>query len=186
VGYLQDATGTNNTPAGVVPAYLNSPYYAAPASVAPGTLYVATMLPGIGVTNMPVGSATLRLSADNSKAVLNFSVEGISSTIISEHIDNDPYLGSPSGIMFDISDTLPQADGSFLWNIGPVGTLSAADVIEVLKEGKATSLFSRISIRMANSLAISSKRSVQPALRLRLLRLRGSMTTAIQAPLLAS
>ena len=136
VGYLQDTTGTNNTPAGVVPNYLDSPYYAPPASVAPGTLYVATMLPGIGVTNMPVGSATLRLSADNSKAVLNFSLEGISSTIISEHIDNDPYLGKPSGIMFDISDTLPQADGSFLWNIGSVGTLSAADVIEVLKEGK--------------------------------------------------
>jgi hypothetical protein len=136
VAYLQDPTGTNNTPAGVVPAYLHSPYYAPPASVAPGTLYVATMLPGIGVTNMPVGSATLRLSADNSRAILNFSLEGISSTIISEHIDNDPYLGSPSGIMFDISDTLPQPDGSFLWNIGPVGTLSAADVIEVLKEGK--------------------------------------------------
>jgi len=78
----------------------------------------------------------LRLSADNSKAVLNFSLEGVSSTIISEHIDNDPYLGSPSGIMFDISDTLPQADGSFLWNIGPVGTLSAGDVIQLLKEGK--------------------------------------------------
>jgi uncharacterized protein (DUF1800 family) len=136
VGYLQDPTGTNNTPAGVVPNYLNSAYYAPPASVAPGTLYVATMLPGIGVTNMPVGSATLRLSADNSKGVLNFSLEGVSSTIISEHIDNDTYLGSPSGIMFDISDTIPQADGSFLWNIGPVGTLSAADVIEVLKEGK--------------------------------------------------
>jgi uncharacterized protein (DUF1800 family) len=136
VGWLQDPTGTNNTPTGVVPGYLNSRYYAPPASVAPGTLYVATMLPGIGVTNMPVGTATLRLSADNSKAVLNFSLEGISSTIISEHIDNDPYLGSPSGIMFDISDTLPQADGSFLWNIGPVGTLRATDVIEVLKEGK--------------------------------------------------
>jgi hypothetical protein len=136
VGYLQDPTGTNNTPGGVVPNYLNSPYYAPPASVAPGTLYVATMLPGLGVTNMPVGTATLRLSADNSKAVLNFSLEGVSSTIISEHIDNDPYLGSPSGIMFDISDTLPQPDGSFVWNIGPVGTLSAADVLEVLKEGK--------------------------------------------------
>jgi Protein of unknown function (DUF1800)/PA14 domain/Bacterial TSP3 repeat len=136
VGYLQDPTGTNNTPVGLVPAYLHSVYYAPPASVAPGTLYVATMLPGIGVTNMPVGSATLRLSADNSKAVLNFSIEGISSTIISEHINNDPYLGSPSGIMFDISDTLPQADGSFIWNIGPVGTLSAADVIQLLKEGK--------------------------------------------------
>jgi uncharacterized protein (DUF1800 family) len=136
VGFNPDPTGITNTPVGVVPNYLNSPYYAPPASVAPGTLYVATMLPGIGVTNMPVGSATLRLTADNSRAVLNFSLEGVSSTIISEHIDNDPYLGSPSGIMFDISDTVPQADGSFLWNIGPVGTLSAADVLEVLKEGK--------------------------------------------------
>jgi len=136
VGYLQDPTGTNNIPSGVVPSYLHSPYYAPPASVAPGTLYVADMLPGIGVTNMPVGSATLRLSADNSRAVLNFSLNGVSSTIISEHIDNDPYLGSPSGIMFDISDTVPQPDGSFLWNIGPVGTLSTADVLEVLKEGK--------------------------------------------------
>jgi hypothetical protein len=136
VGYLQDPTGTNNTPVGVVPSYLHSPYYPPPPSVAPGTLYVADMLPGIGVTNMPVGSATLRLSADNSRGVLNFSLANVSSTIISEHIDNDPYLGSPSGVLFDISDTVPQADGSFLWNIGPVGTLSAADVIELLKEGK--------------------------------------------------
>ncbi len=136
VAYLQDPTGTNNTPTGVVPSYLHSPYYAPPASIAPGTLYVADMLPGIGVTNMPVGSATLRLSADNSRAVLNFSLANVSSTIISEHIDNDPYLSAPSGVLFDISDTVPQADGSFLWNIGPVGTLSAADVIELLKEGK--------------------------------------------------
>lgn len=136
VGYLQDPTGTNNTPSGVVPSYLHSPYYAPPASIAPGTLYVADMLPGIGVTNMPVGSATLRLSADNSRAVLNFSLANVSSTIISEHIDNDPYLSAPSGVLFDISDTVPQADGSFLWNIGPVGALSAADVIELLKEGK--------------------------------------------------
>ena len=52
VGWLQDPTGTNNTPSGVVPGYVLSPYYAPPPSVAPGTLYVANMLPASGVTNM--------------------------------------------------------------------------------------------------------------------------------------
>jgi len=57
--------------------------------VAPGTLYVANMLPASGVTNTCFGSATLRLSADNSKAVLGFSFLGLSSTVTGEHINND-------------------------------------------------------------------------------------------------
>jgi hypothetical protein len=137
VGWLQDPLGTGTTPTGIVPTYVLSPYYQPPPSVAQGTLYVADMVAGPGVTNMPYGSATLRLSADNSRAVLNFSFSDISSTVISEHIDNDPYLVSPSGIMFDISDTAPQPDGSYLWSIGPVGTLSASDVLNVLNQGKA-------------------------------------------------
>ena len=137
VGWLQDSTGTNNTPSGVVPGYVLSPYYTPPPSVAPGTLYVADMLPLSGVTNMSYGSATLRLSADNSKAVLNFSFGSLSSTVTGEHIDNDPYLSSPSLILYDISAALPQPDGSYLWNIRGVGSLMASDVIEILNEGKA-------------------------------------------------
>ncbi len=137
VGWLQDPAGTNNTPGGVVPGYVLSPYYPPPPSVAPGTLYVADMLPAGGVTNMSFGSATLRLSADNSKAVLNFSISGLSSTVTGEHIDNDPYLSSPSLIIYDISAAFPLPDGSYLWNIGPVGGLMASDVIEILNEGKA-------------------------------------------------
>jgi len=136
VGWLQDPTGTNTVANGVVPGYLLSKYYPPPPSIAPGTLYVATMLAGNGVTNMTFGTATLRLSADNSQAVLNFSLDGISSAIIGEHIDNDPYLGNPSQIMFDISAAHPQPDGSYLWNIEPVGTLSAAAVLDVLNQGK--------------------------------------------------
>ncbi len=136
VGWLQDPVGTNNTPSGVVTNYVLSPYYTPPASVAPGTLYVASMLPNTGVTNMAYGTATLRMSADNSKAVLNFSINGISSTVIGEHINNDPYLSNPSQIMFDISAAAPQPDGSFLWFIEPVGTLSAADVLNVLDQDK--------------------------------------------------
>ena len=137
VGWLQDSTGTNNTPSGVVPGYVLSPYFQPPPSVAPGTLYVADMLPASGVTNMAFGSATLRLSADNSQAVLNFSFSGLSSTVTGEHIDNDPYLSSPSLIIYDISAATPQPDASYLWNIKAVGSLMASDVIEILNEGKA-------------------------------------------------
>jgi len=136
VSFLQDPWGTNNTPGGIVPGYLLSPYFTPPASVAPGTLYVADLLPATGVTNMAFGTATMRLSADNSRAVISFSFSGISSTVIGEHIDNDPYLGSPSQIMFDISAATPQSDGTYVWFIKPVGTLSTADVLEVLNEGK--------------------------------------------------
>jgi uncharacterized protein (DUF1800 family) len=137
VAWLRDPTGTNNTPGGVVPGYVLSPYYPPPPSVAPGTLYVANMLPANGVTNMCFGSATLRLSADNSKAVLNFSFSGLSSTVTGEHVVNDPYLGSPSLILYDISAASPQPDGSYQWNIGSVGSLTASDVIQILNEGKA-------------------------------------------------
>ncbi len=137
VGWLQDPTGTNNIPGGVVPGYVLSPYYPPPPSVAPGTLYVANMLPANGVTNSCYGSATLRLSADNSKAVLSYAFSGISSTVTGEHVNNDPYLGSPSLIMYDISAASPQPDGSYLWNIGSVGGLTASDVISILNEGKA-------------------------------------------------
>jgi hypothetical protein len=137
VGWLQDSTGTNNTPSGVVPGYVLFPYFQPPPSVAPGTLYVADMLPASGVTNMAFGSATLRLSADNSQGVLNFSFSGLSSTVTGEHIDNDPYLSSPSLIIYDISAATPQPDASYLWNIKPVGGLMASDVLEILNEGKA-------------------------------------------------
>ncbi len=46
-------------------------------------------------------------------------------------------MGSPSLILYDISATSPQPDGSYLWNIGPVGGLSASDVIQILNQGKA-------------------------------------------------
>jgi len=145
VGWLLDPTGTNTVPSGTVPSYVLSRYYQPPAAIAPGTLYVATMLPGAGVTNMPTGTATLRMNADNSRATLTFSYSGLSSVDIGEHIDNDPYLSQPSQIMFDISAAAPQPDGTFSWFIEPVGTLSAADVLNILNQGKAY-----ISILSAN------------------------------------
>jgi hypothetical protein len=137
VGWLQDPFGTNTTPGGVVTNYVLSRYYPLPPAVAPGTLYAAELTTAPGVTNMGVGSATLRLSADNSRAVLNFSFSGVPSVVIGEHIINDAYGSYPSEILFDISAALPQPDGSYVWTIKAVGSFAASDVLSILGSGKA-------------------------------------------------
>ncbi|HTL58890.1 MAG TPA: DUF1800 family protein [Candidatus Limnocylindrales bacterium] len=138
VGWLQDPTGTNLTAAGIVPSYLLSRYYPTPISQAPGILYAANMLAVPGVPSTAVGSATLRLSADGSQAVLKFQANNLSSPITDAHIDSDPYLSSPNQLIFDISAALPEPDGSYIWTISPAGTLTAADILEVIREGKAS------------------------------------------------
>ncbi len=137
VGWLQDPTGTSTLPSDVVPGYVLGRYYSFPVTDLPGTLYAADLLPEPNVVSHANGSATLRVSADNSQAVLKFSYSGLTAPVTGKHIHCDPYLNSPSQIIFDIDAATPQSDGSYLWTIGPVGTLSAADITEIIREGKA-------------------------------------------------
>ncbi len=138
VGWLQDPTGTNNLVSAVVPSYLLSRYYPLPPTSIPGTLYTANMLAQATVVSSGVGSATLRVSTDGSQAVLKFSYSGLTSPVTGRHIHCDPYLNNPSQIIFDIDTAPVQPDGSYIWNIGPVGTItSAADILEIIREGKA-------------------------------------------------
>lgn len=137
VGWLQDPYGTNTTPGGVVTNYVLSRYYPLPPALAPGTLFAAELNTVAGVTNMGVGTATLRLSADNSRAVINFSFSGVPSAVIGEHINNDAYASYPSEILFDISAAQPQPDGSYFWTIKAVGPFTASDVLSILNTGKA-------------------------------------------------
>jgi len=138
VAWLQDPTGTNTVPAGLVPGYLLSRFYPAPVSQVPGTLYTANMLALAGVASIASGSATLRVSADGSQATLKFQFNNLSSPVSSAHIDSDPYLTSPSEIIFDISAATPEPDGSYVWGISPTGTLSVSDILEIIREGKAS------------------------------------------------
>jgi uncharacterized protein (DUF1800 family) len=136
VAWLQDPTGTNNTPAGVVPSYLLSRYYPPlPANIS-GTLYSANMLALPGVNSDAVGSATLRVNASGTQAILNYSVNNLTGSHI-DHIYSDPYLNNPTTLMFDIAAAHPQADGSYVWNIKATGTLQTNDIIEIINENKA-------------------------------------------------
>jgi hypothetical protein len=138
VGWLLDPLGTNTLPSALVPGYLLGRYYQPPPSLLPGTLYSANILAEPGVSSYAMGTATLRMSADGSQATLNFKVDGLSSAINSEAIYNDPYLNNPAQVIYDISASKPQLDGSYLWNIGPTGTFTnAAQLVELIQEGKA-------------------------------------------------
>ncbi|HTA31479.1 MAG TPA: DUF1800 family protein, partial [Candidatus Cybelea sp.] len=137
VGWLQDPTGTNTTPTGVVPGYLLSRFYPPLPSSTPSTLYSANMLALPGAVSQGVGSATLRVSADGTQATLNFSMNALTGTPTGESINSDPYLSAPDELIFDISAAKPQADGSYLWKIGPAGPLSASNISEIIREGKA-------------------------------------------------
>ena len=138
VGWLQDPTGTNTTPSGVVPGYVLSRYYPPLPATIPGTLYTANLLALPGVASTGVGSATLRLSADGSQAILNFQINNLAGAITAEHIDADAYLSYPAvPELFDISAAHAQADGSFVWKIKAVSPLrSAADILEILQRGQ--------------------------------------------------
>lgn len=129
-------------PSQVVPGYVLSPYVPPAPGSTPGTLYVATMLSQNGADTDGVGSSTFRLSEDESYAIVNFNYGGLSGALTDWHVHNDPYLTHASSIMYDPTEppanSGPQPDGSHKWTIPPmVGTLSKAEVVELLKQGKA-------------------------------------------------
>jgi len=136
VGWLQDPTGTNYNPAGLVPGYLLSRYYPPLPANNQGTLYSANLLALPGIVSDGVGTATLRVSADGTQATLNFSVTNLDGTTGAEAINSDPYLNFGVQLLFDISATKPQADGSYLWKIKPVGKFTdVATILQQVSEG---------------------------------------------------
>jgi uncharacterized protein (DUF1800 family) len=137
VAWLQDPTGTNNNPGGVVPGYLLSRYYPPLAANAPGTLYTANLLALPGVVSEGVGSATLRLNAAGTQATLSFTITNLVGTPTGESINSDPYESDPAELIFDISAAKPQPNGTYLWTIKGTGPLQTSDILQIISEGKA-------------------------------------------------
>lgn len=131
VAWLQDPSGTNTTPAGVVPNYLLTRYYPPLTASLSGTLYTANLLALPGINSTAVGSATLRLNAAGTQAVLSYTVNNLAGTHV-DHIYSDPYGTSPSTLLYDIAAAKPQADGTYLWNIKATGSLQPADILNIL------------------------------------------------------
>ncbi len=154
VGWAKPGDATA-APSEVVPSYVLSPYLAPVAGPTSGTLYLSTMLSQNGAVTNGVGTSTLLLSPDENTAYMKRSYAGLTGPITSEHIHTDPYLAHASTIVFDIDAPVTLGDGlitntsdpnytganpqtgTYKWTILPVGTLAKADIIEIIKQGKA-------------------------------------------------
>ncbi len=177
VGWLKPGQ-TGTVPSEVVPGPVLSRYYDTPALANPGTLYIASMLSQGGATTNGVGQSTLRLSADETVAYMRYSYSGLTGPITAQHIHVDPYLGNPSAIVFDIDTPATPGDGlitnpsdpnygAYKWTITPVAALTAADIREIIKEGKAyinlhTALYPNGEIRGNYTLAVGSRTFTAP------------------------
>ena len=76
------------------------------------------------------GTATLRLSDDGRTAIVTFQFSNLSSPVTGMHVHG------PNGeIIFDVDDATAQADGSYIWTITAVGTLSANDIANAIRSG---------------------------------------------------
>lgn len=147
VAWFQDPTGTTSNPvannSGVVPGYLLSPYTPPAAAADTGALYATNMAPQGTAISTAVGSASLRVNADYTQAVLRFQYGGLSSPRTAYHIHMEDFGAQPSQIIYDIDDIdrfhpeLKTPDGGYIWNIVGVGGTSAADIANIIKQGKA-------------------------------------------------
>jgi uncharacterized protein (DUF1800 family) len=94
------------------------------------TLYIAQLRGQAGTTSLGAGTATLRLSADEKSAVVVFNYSNLSSPVTGMHVH-----ASDGTILFDLDATPPQADGSYVWVLAPVGSFSVADIISMIESG---------------------------------------------------
>ena len=171
VGWLKPGQ-TGAVPSEIVPGHVLTPYVTPPPGSTPGTLYVASMLSQNGADTNGVGTSTLRLSEDENTAIVNFSYSGLTGEMNDWHVHVDPYLSHASAIVYDGVEPVnpndgPQPDGSHHWTIEPVGTLSKADIIEIIKQGKAyinlhTAMYPAGEIRGNYTLAIGSRAFTPP------------------------
>ncbi len=146
VAYFIDPTGSTANPiannTSVTPGYLLSPYdYPAVASTT-DTLYATNLQPQGTAVSTAVGSASLRLSADHTQAILHFTYGGLSSPRTAYHIHTETVGINPSQIVFDIDDIdkfhpeLRTADGGYIWNIADVGTWTASGIVGAILTGQ--------------------------------------------------
>ncbi|CAN5611676.1 hypothetical protein BH20VER1_BH20VER1_09000 [soil metagenome] len=94
------------------------------------TLYVATLRGAAGVVTGGSGTATLRLSGDETSAILAFDFTNLSGPVTAMHIH-----ASDGTILFDPDEVQREADGTFRWTIRAVAHYSVADVLELLRTG---------------------------------------------------
>jgi hypothetical protein len=135
IGWLRPGqSGTE--PSEVVPGWALSPYLPPTATVADGTLYIASLTPQAGAATLGTGSAVLFVNAGKTDAELTFTYSNLTGPVISQHLhDSRPVPGPSGAIIFDIDDESPDAAGVRHWHFAATGNHTTADVLAAVESG---------------------------------------------------
>lgn len=100
------------------------------------TLFVSQLRSQGTTASLGSGTATLRLSADRTYAIISFEYSNLSSPVTGMHIHGPADPGQSGGILFDVDTTRPQANGTYIWVFAQTGANSVADIIAAIKSGR--------------------------------------------------
>ena len=102
-----------------------------PPQVDGSTLYLTSLRPQGTVNSQGSGTASLRLSGDQTFATFSFEFSNLTGPITSMHIH-----AADGTILFDVDDAIPQPDGTYIWVFTPMGGYSVADIVNLLRSGQ--------------------------------------------------
>lgn len=141
VGWLKPGEGGADPPAAtapteVVPSFVLSPYETGTGG-GQGTLFFTNLTPQSGVTTSASGNILLRLSEDETQAVITVNYSNLTTPYFGMHL-HDPNIpgGGLSNVICDFDepgDVSRQQDGTWLWVIKPRGGYSVEELVEHLK-----------------------------------------------------
>jgi uncharacterized protein (DUF1800 family) len=145
VGWLRPGDGGVDPPAAtapteVVPSFVLSPYVAGSGD-GQGTLFHTNLTPQGGVVTSASGNILLRLSEDETQAVMTVNYSNLTTPYFGMHL-HDPNIpgGGLSNVVCDFDepgDVFRQQDGTWLWVIKPRGGYSAEEIVDHIKNPTA-------------------------------------------------
>ena len=127
VGWLKPGQ-TGTAPSEVVPGSVLTAYVAPYNPPGLTTLFFAPLNREPGVVNSASGIASLRLSQDESLAVVTFNTSGLSGPATALNLRGPANVGQTGPVLVNLLASAPQADGTYLWQI-PAASVS------ILKSG---------------------------------------------------
>jgi len=127
---------SDSAPSEVVPGHVLTRFDEVALGSSPdGTLYFTALTPQAGAVTNAYGSCTLRLSSDKTTAWVTPTFGNLGSPFFAMHV-HDARLPSTSNIVFDLDEPGVEilADGSYVWHITGVGTLTAEQIADGISQ----------------------------------------------------
>jgi hypothetical protein len=95
---------------------------------------------GTSVVTGASGAALIAVSNDNKRAIITMSYKDLSSRETMKHIHGPASPGQNAGVLFDFGSVQPITSDdqsvAYVWEIAPVGNLSAQDIATAIKAGR--------------------------------------------------